>query len=101
GSSPEPGFVVLPGRTEVQHVEGVAGTECELDVYTAELHRELAVLVLGVDQVDLDTQSERAHSQRRQEVGLARARVAEHGDVRVRISALVERVDHHRAAGGP
>src|SRR5581483_471274 len=72
--------------------------ERELHVHAAELSREAAVLVLGIDDVDLDAATERAERESREQVGLSRPGVAEDRDVRVRVPGRVERVDRDRRA---
>ena len=62
--------------------------------------REVSVLVLGIDDVGLDPAAKRSYEERRQQVRLARARVAEHADVGVGIALLVERVDQNWRTGG-
>src|SRR5258708_31128766 len=74
------------------------------------MSRKVAVLVLGIDHVNLRAAPERPHQEHRQQVRLARARIAEDPDVGVRVTVLVEGVDehwrtaraafaHHQAAG--
>ena len=54
--------------------------------------------MLGIDDIDLDPAAKRPHGDRRQKVGLSRARVAEHADVGIGIAALIEWVDNHRGS---
>lgn len=83
----------------VEHVEGVGRAQLQPDVEAAEPGRQPSVLVLGVDHEHLGARVQRAHRERRQEVGLARARVAEDPDVGVRVAGLVERVEEDRLPG--
>ena len=100
GGRPEPGLVAPIRLPQVEDVERVARSERELDVNTAHLARERAVLVLGIDDKHLNPSTESAHRERREEVGLPRPGVAEDRDVRVHITTLVEWFDQDWGAGG-
>jgi len=95
----EPGFVVPVLGAEVEHVQGGAGAEGELDVDASEPASQAAVLVLGVDDEDLGARAERAYGESRKQVGLAGARMAKDRDVRVRVATVVEGIDQDRGAG--
>ena len=64
-------------------------------VDAAQLSSETAVLMLWVDDVHADAAADRAHHDGRQQVRLARTRMAEYTDVGVRIKTLIERIDQH------
>src|SRR5579864_3751542 len=76
------------------------GPKRELDIDAAELLRQAAVLVLGGDHIDVGAGAKSTHHECRKEVRLAGARVPEHGDVRVGVTALIEWIDQHGRAGG-
>ncbi|HKW60896.1 MAG TPA: hypothetical protein VJR46_14195 [Candidatus Dormibacteraeota bacterium] len=101
GRGPEPFFVAVLGRAKVQDVQGVAGAESQSNVDAAELLGQAAVLMLGVDDEDLDAHAQRSDRERREEVRLAGAGVAEDADIGVGVAALVEGIDEHRRAGRP
>jgi len=89
-----------PAGAQAEDVQRVARAERELHVDATEVARETSVLVLGIDDVHLNAAAERSHQECRQQVRLARARVAEHADVGVGIALLVERVDQNRRTAG-
>src|SRR5712691_3258089 len=76
----------------------MSGTEGQLDVDTAQLLGEAAVLVLGIDDVNLDASPERAEHQRGKQVRLACAGVPKHADVGVRVAAVIEWINENRRA---
>ena len=78
----------------------MSGTQRQLHVDAAELSRQVAVLVLGIDDEDLDALAQRAHGQGRQQIGLARSRVSEDTDIGVGVKPLVKRIDEDRSARG-
>ena len=86
----EPSFVMSVGGPKVEDVERMARAERELDIDAAHLGCESAVFMLRIDDEDLDSSTERAHSQRGEEVCLAGAGVSEDRYVGVCISNLVE-----------
>src|SRR3989442_11561988 len=77
----------------------MAGTQRELHIDSAQVARKAPVLVLWIDDENLRAATERPHQKRRHEVGLARARVSEHSDIRVGVTLLIEWVDEHGGAG--
>ena len=79
----------------------MARAQCELNIGSAKLARQTSVLMLRIDDVDLDAAAKRAHRKGREEVCLARARVAEDADVCVRVAVLVEGIYEHGRACGP
>ena len=58
----------------------MAGPQSELDIESAEQHREISIFVFGINEKDLDAASDSAHRQLRQQVRLAGSRVADEGD---------------------
>jgi hypothetical protein len=64
----------------------VTRTECELHVNAAQVPSKVAVLVLGIDDIDLDPATKRPNGDRGQQVGLSGARVAENKVTRVLVS---------------
>src|SRR2546425_10312531 len=77
----------------------MARTQRELHIDSAQVARKAPVLVLWIDDETLRAAAERPHQKRRHEVGLARARVSEHSDIRVGVTLLIEWVDEHGGAG--
>src|ERR1700674_5031535 len=62
---------------------------------------EPAILVLGIDDIDLDAVAQSAHRDGREQVGLSRARMPEHPDVCIGVAVLIEGVDEHWRARVP
>jgi hypothetical protein len=93
---------LVPRRApQVEDVECVAGAEREVDVQAAQPAGEAAVLVLGIDDEHLRANAEGSHGERRQQVRLAGAGVAEDADVGVRVAAVVEGIDEDGLTGRP
>ncbi len=95
----EPAFVVAIGRAQVEHVERVAGAQRKLHVDSTEQFGQAAVLVLRINEEHLHATTEGRHRKRREQVGLACARMAEDRDVGVGVALVVEGIEHDRPAG--
>src|SRR5260370_11790668 len=55
--------------------------------------------MLGIDDVDAGASADGADEDGRQQVGLARSRMAENADVGVRVMVLIKWIDEHRSSG--
>jgi len=78
----------------------MARPEGQLNIDAAEVTGQVAVFVLGVDDVDLGATPQRTHDKGRQQIGLAGAGVAKDADVGVCIAPMVEGIHEHRRAAG-
>src|SRR5450756_2374479 len=74
-------------------------TKGELHVDTPQVPGQPAVLVLGIDDVHLDPSAKSAQRECRKQIGLARAGMSEHADVRIGVAPLVEGVEEHGRSG--